>query len=551
MPGKSDPSIYNERTSIGSSDDLDEYGVWVKTEPQDLSTSLPDIEELPDFDSEFGDELPDLENVTADDFSLEDMESVSIEDLEMPDLSDEDEDAGSADSVSAEIEPMDIDIEFEEIPEDLELPEGLAASNIDADGFTEVSMDDFLDPSDTGTPESIDFGDLDSSVSEIEMLDSYEEAVSPSAVYSSRERPSDLSTQLLQKIADELSSIKKEISGLKNELSVVRGEVKAQENAEAAGFFDEEDDEKIALTGDELDNILNTANFTEETGAGEGTETALPEETLLTEAEIPPEVLPEFPLETIQTDGITVEDESPESIEINFDEELGELDSAVQFEDNLSIPDSDDFDIELDLTPDFREDSSELDALREEGAVPVTEAPEDTSYLDDEIDLPDMVIDEPDLSEAIRDIPVSEPVIDNISIDLEMEETLPETAGPDDFIFEAEETLEIPAAELPELEEELPSIESIDDSSLEDLLPAISEEVDFTEADVSDEAKTAGRNLSGFDEGIPNNLKQELKTVLSYMDQLLESLPEEKIEEFAKSEYFETYKKLFEELGLV
>jgi len=35
------------------------------------------------------------------------------------------------------------------------------------------------------------------------------------------------------------------------------------------------------------------------------------------------------------------------------------------------------------------------------------------------------------------------------------------------------------------------------------------------------------------------------------MDKLLESLPEEKIEEFAKSEHFETYKKLFKDLGLV
>jgi hypothetical protein len=61
------------------------------------------------------------------------------------------------------------------------------------------------------------------------------------------------------------------------------------------------------------------------------------------------------------------------------------------------------------------------------------------------------------------------------------------------------------------------------------------------------EEKEAGPEASY----IPSNLKNELKTVLSYMDQLLESLPEEKIEEFAKSEYFETYKKLFEELGLV
>jgi hypothetical protein len=50
---------------------------------------------------------------------------------------------------------------------------------------------------------------------------------------------------------------------------------------------------------------------------------------------------------------------------------------------------------------------------------------------------------------------------------------------------------------------------------------------------------------------IPSHLKQELKTVLSYMDHLLESLPDDKIEEFARSEYFSTYKKLFKELGLV
>jgi hypothetical protein len=35
------------------------------------------------------------------------------------------------------------------------------------------------------------------------------------------------------------------------------------------------------------------------------------------------------------------------------------------------------------------------------------------------------------------------------------------------------------------------------------------------------------------------------------MDRLLDSLPEEKIAEFAKSEYFDSYKKLFKELGLV
>jgi hypothetical protein len=35
------------------------------------------------------------------------------------------------------------------------------------------------------------------------------------------------------------------------------------------------------------------------------------------------------------------------------------------------------------------------------------------------------------------------------------------------------------------------------------------------------------------------------------MDRLLEALPEEKIEEFARSKQFDTYKKIFTELGLV
>jgi hypothetical protein len=49
---------------------------------------------------------------------------------------------------------------------------------------------------------------------------------------------------------------------------------------------------------------------------------------------------------------------------------------------------------------------------------------------------------------------------------------------------------------------------------------------------------------------VPPAIRGELKNVLAYMDKLLESLPEEKIEEFAQSEYYETYTKLFEELGI-
>lgn len=44
---------------------------------------------------------------------------------------------------------------------------------------------------------------------------------------------------------------------------------------------------------------------------------------------------------------------------------------------------------------------------------------------------------------------------------------------------------------------------------------------------------------------------RELAALLRYLDRLLESLPEEKIEEFARSEYFELYRSVFDKLGLV
>jgi hypothetical protein len=44
--------------------------------------------------------------------------------------------------------------------------------------------------------------------------------------------------------------------------------------------------------------------------------------------------------------------------------------------------------------------------------------------------------------------------------------------------------------------------------------------------------------------------KDELKAVLSYLDGLLENLPEEKIKQFAKSEYYDLYVKILDKLGI-
>ncbi|MDR2210683.1 MAG: hypothetical protein LBO65_04345 [Spirochaetaceae bacterium] len=574
MAGKNDPSIYDDRTTIGSSDELDEYGVWVKSEPQDLSSALPDIEELPDINGDFNG------------------------DLDLPDFSDD----SSPEAVSAASDGG-ADLEFEEVPENSELPMGLDPVSVDKDGFTEVSMNDFLDSETTlSAPKSIDFGDLDSNIDEVEPenLEPVSQAAAPGPAGTA-----DLSTQLLMKIADELSSIKKELSSLKNELGVVRREVKSEgAESKGGGFFDEEDDEKIALTGDELDNILNTANFTEESGSGE----ALGDNDLALDMTVDNELNTGGDL----SGGADILDESGEEAgsakpaDISFDEvDLSEINGDIQVEDDIKNL-TDDFDISLDLSStdissaelppedfsaedisfedipteeilDFSAEPAELNTLRKEGAMPITPAPENTSYLEedplaadfngtDQIDLSGAVIEEPDLSAHITENPVSEPAIDNISIDLEMEEpdsaSFPPDKGGDsgDFVFETEETMEIPLNEEPVIDDQVPlggdspfgEEESLPDFPESAPLGGDSSFVEEPSFDIpaAEPTPAPGKGTESAD-AIPSNLKQELKTVLSYMDQLLESLPEDKIEEFAKSEYFDTYKKLFEELGLV
>jgi hypothetical protein len=286
----------------------------------------------------------------------------------------------------------------------------------------------------------------------------------------------------------------------------------------------------------------------------------------------------------------------------------------------------------------------------------MTQAPEDTSYLEEDplvaenLELPDAVIDEPDFSENIKDAPPEEPSLDSLSlIDLENvedsapilaegKETVEEKPFFEDIAFddlpdlqapldmegatglenaEEEETIDLSVFEddfLPKsglddspgaedagdlsfevLDEnaELPvqenvqdnvitedSFESIsfDDGEIEDItldenleqtLPEdMKIELDFpsfeieetaqeTEADDDKNFEFPG-SADAADAGDPAiataeispAIRMGLRDVLIYMDKLLESLPEEKINEFAQSEHYNTYKKLFEELGI-
>jgi hypothetical protein len=689
---KNKPSIYQDRGTIGSAKELDEYGVWVKSEPQildsggaetDSDVSLPDLDDLPNFsvdlDSSSGPGGEDF-SIPEDDFNLDDFDtglegtdevlagfpgddgsgSLGEDGMSFPD----DGEAGPAEQDGETGSSQDISAQASEEP----------ASGDDGD-FVNISLEDLLGgledeaPGEQNTAEEPEQDPVEeagqSLVEEPEQNPAGEAGQDMAGEAEQDAGPvstgMDMSTQLLMKIAGELSSIRQELSALKQEFSMSRGGFET-ESGESRGFFDNAGgDDKIALTGDELNNIINTADFTEETGAdatgdtlgfsgGDGldtleagspgagvlnTDTGVPEGDLpggapLGEALAGEALLPEIPEDL-------TEEQPPTEVRGEAEEGFSLVEESG--EDELELPE-----ISLDETEDLLALNPETITEGEtdaESAFPdiSLELPPDGEEIgigdfeEGALDLSDAVIDEPDLGVEIQENPPLEPVLEDIAVFEESPgvlEGIPDGAPGDDadLLSEVEgiphelgveDVLEEPLLELLEepllgnleepllesLEEPLlesleePAVEIIEDekeiaraeesaaeipspgaggSRGEDLEQIIPEGFLVEEIDDEGEAGFGGAGLDTLDEGVsldeipedispeeegqaedaaepetaglPGNFRKELKQVLSYMDQLLESLPEEKIEEFAQSEYFDTYKKLFKELGL-
>ncbi|MCE1196156.1 hypothetical protein LWX53_06630 [bacterium] len=66
----------------------------------------------------------------------------------------------------------------------------------------------------------------------------------------------------------------------------------------------------------------------------------------------------------------------------------------------------------------------------------------------------------------------------------------------------------------------------------------------------SGEAPPAAAAVAQGSPAMPDAMLADLKKLLGYMDRLLESLPEDKIDEFARSEYFDLYRKIYEYFDL-
>jgi hypothetical protein len=594
---------------------LEQYGVWVKVKPREVT-------ELPEAESSF--ELSDLETprkasgdrAARDENALTDDEEKLLNELEselgpeegsaevgVPEeepLLAEEEELPDIETVGGEsAAPTFEEAEIEELPELEEVQParvaraavGQKASRTRDSGEVEVTLSEDAHEEDR-------FDDLEALESEL------------ASVSTTTQKASSSSSEILAKIEDELRSIRKDLTELRGELSGLRKGAGAPSveapaaGAEAqSGFFDEDEDETIALTGDELDNILNTADITEEAAETPSVESDLDALGLVEEAEEvgPAKETPSYAAPSLEEDALVpamddLESTSP-TLEaedsIPLAEEVGEDSGTASLEELPTELVLEELDAEpLTAQPAPAEDVEELPGLDMEGIEEIeTETPQapspsraaahaESERIDETIDLETLDLgEEPTVIEAVPEqvedletIPEAEALEEDASggtgsgaaeVDLEALASEAETL-PDDAAFAPAEDLEIGELESVSEDEEAADSEKEIEIAFEsepDVLSQPSSEsaegggMDTGEQileaeEVLDEEPAASPRSSDSAAGIPDNLKDELRTVLGYMDKLLEALPDEKIKEFASSDYFVMYKKLFEDLGI-
>ena len=278
-----------------------------------------------------------------------------------------------------------------------------------------------------------------------------------------------------------------------------------------------------------------------------------------------------------------IEKDAPES-EAETQDKTPNVDEIMQ--DNISLQEGEEASVGIgdDINAAFEEaDATESDIIDDSLAAKDAYEQEINKNIDDESEAP-ADFEEPAIGECIsdenaaEDPAVVEPLTENAEGTAVEEPAIPtigenvamtEEASPAEENYEQEinKTIDDEFKEPVDFEEPIIEDAVSDENTAEPIvaepLPEDAEETSVEEPTIAEtlsdenaveEASSDENEKTQIDQtqqtSIPKNLKEEVISVLSYMDQLLENLPEEKITEFAKSEHFATYKKLFDELGL-
>ena len=574
---------------------LEQYGVWVKVEPEDFSSEEPteggfklaDLEAaeeppqaaasdesftkeeeklLDELETEIGQEngtVPDSEDLvsfasepvpmtteTVEALEGEVLPELELESLEEPSIEADEAETGveTLESVSAEAASLP-DLMGQDV---LELPDEAfpAADDASESPAAEIPLPveelagEVDVPLSEGSPNAEHFDDLAALEEEL--------ATATASTAESAKPGSAVSGEIIARIEAELKSIRSDLTELKKELIVLKKPSKAPvagKEPDAVGFFEEDEDETIALTGDELDNILSTAEITE--GQAEGAdlleEAPAAEETSRTESQEAtldelPQIADNEPVSDLELESLGIEGEAPALAPGLAADEVLELEPLEGADETAPSPVAD-LEMELDSLPEIEEAGIESPGAEAE--------PLELESLDE--DAQNGAAAPLDL-ESIPEFETAEPADESLS--KAADEAVAEEIDLEALSPEGEETaLELPTSDAVDLEtEELEALPEESKTAEEKGIEIAFEEggenaeEEILEAEEVGEEPKSARPASR--SGVPDDLKNELRTVLKYMDQLLEALPQEKIEEFASSEYFVMYKKLFEDLGL-
>jgi len=334
-------------------------------------------------------------------------------------------------------------------------------------------------------------------------------------------------------------------------------------SARSTDFFDSDEDEPITLSDEELDGILSSAP--EEEAPQHTQEVALDgdlpndgivevEDDLSTNA-APTAIEDDEPvaLSADELDGILMDaEEAPEGA--HGQEPLADLPPDAGSADEKGFFDSDE-DEPIALSADEL-DGIAATAVAEEH-VPAPERlaelpPEDGGEMGEIPPLADMPADAEEAPVALMDERYAD--VDHMA-DTGLEEPAPAHHDEDDgpIALSADE-LDGIVADAHEVTPEAPMVglAPMDGSAAEPSLaentekPATVFEEDLEAATLIHEDETAQATAAA----APAPDTEELKSVMTYLDNLLGELPDDVIEKFAQSEYFKLYQKIMDKLGL-
>ena len=615
----SDDAGASSSDEISIDDFLDDDSVSSAKQKEDDITNDEPLDIDVDFTESEEDAVPTTE-ITEENES-ENEESFADDD----DMFDSIEKIETASEPEAETPVTESNIELEDVSlDDFNLEEsddataaalGASINSSVSSGEETVSLDSFgIDssseemPAGTGSSRKQQTVDYELAITEEDNVQSAPviDEIKSDSVTQNKEETTEttVNNELLEKIVSDLSGLKDEINSLKNDLAELKekntldnissgqndGEqpaeseielpVQSEPAEEPGGFFNsDEEDDTIALSGDELSNIVSNADFTEETAEPDTQYDEITEETVTEEQpeqELPEDFSADFSNDTPfgGIEDTVIPDEEPDSgLSMDINEEILEEPNLDDIETNADIPEE----IEIPKVDDIAETQDEEpaldDILVESSSTDFMDSVTDSTNMQPDIEITEPV--EPELAE--EEAAITKEEADDIT-----SEYSADTAENTEPVLDEDTALELPEESSSDAEntaEEstddifnetaIEDAQHTQDAMMNDIMNeapsvdnALSEEnVDYLSKDNTvlsdDEAAVAESEPEPLAEteqtdtsDLPSDIKEDVKSVLLYMDQLLENLPEDKIMEFAKSEQFTTYKKLFNELGL-